>query len=262
MAEFLTTTKTSSAIEDIIIDANKNIYLISPYLQLSRNVIERLKEASLKGVKIHMVYRENKLKENDLNSLADFKNLHLYILNNLHAKCYFNEKKLVITSMNLYEFSEKNNREMGVLIEKDKDKELYEKAVNESESIINISLKAQIKNGSIKAFSNSNDPSYQTSEKPQYNYNKLKKSSPEIYQRSKAKSEKGVCIRCKDEIGFDPSKPLCPDCYSSWSKWSDVDYNENFCHRCGKDNDFFTYSVSRPQCGDCYIEWNKNQPRM
>ena len=43
---------------------------------------------------------------------------------------------MVITSMNMYEFSEKNNREMGVFITKEKDPELFEKAVNETLSIV------------------------------------------------------------------------------------------------------------------------------
>ena len=41
--------------------------------------------------------------------------VHLYFSKNLHAKCYLNEKKMIITSMNLYEFSQVNNREMAFL---------------------------------------------------------------------------------------------------------------------------------------------------
>ena len=37
---------------------------------------------------------------------------------NLHAKCYLNESTCIISSLNLYEFSQVNNNEMGVLIEK------------------------------------------------------------------------------------------------------------------------------------------------
>ena len=37
---------------------------------------------------------------------------------------YLNESKLIITSMNLYEYSE-NNREMGVLIEKSVDNKVF-----------------------------------------------------------------------------------------------------------------------------------------
>jgi hypothetical protein len=43
---------------------------------------------------------------------------------------------MVITSMNMFVFSEKNNREMGVLIDRNQDKDLFEKAMNKTLSII------------------------------------------------------------------------------------------------------------------------------
>mgnify|MGYP007072815678 CR=1 FL=1 len=46
---------------------------------------------------------------------------------------------MIITSMNMYEFSEKNNREMGILIEANSDKQIYDKAVVEAESILKAS---------------------------------------------------------------------------------------------------------------------------
>jgi hypothetical protein len=41
---------------------------------------------------------------------------------------------MVITSMNMYEFSEKNNREMGVLVESSE--AVYQEAVTEARSIV------------------------------------------------------------------------------------------------------------------------------
>lgn len=117
MAEFLTTNGTSYNIENIIIDAKSKLILVSPYLQISKTFYERLKDASNKNVSIKIIYGKDELKPNERNSLAELKNVELYFFENLHAKCYFNETKMVITSMNMYEFSEKNNREMGVLID-------------------------------------------------------------------------------------------------------------------------------------------------
>jgi phosphatidylserine/phosphatidylglycerophosphate/cardiolipin synthase-like enzyme len=136
MAEFLTTNKTSSSIEDIIMDAKSKIVLVSPYLQISKTFYERLKDASNKNVTIKIIYGKDELKPNEKNSLAELKNVELFYFQNLHAKCYLNENKMVITSMNMYEFSEKTNREMGVLIDRVADKELFEKAVNEVKSIL------------------------------------------------------------------------------------------------------------------------------
>ena len=71
----------------------------------------------------------------------ELKHLGLYFCENLHAKCYFNENLMVITSMNLHEFSQTNNREMGVLIkrEEEKDHELFMDAKNEADFIIHAS---------------------------------------------------------------------------------------------------------------------------
>src|SRR5690606_14044112 len=136
MAEFLTTNGTSYHIENIIIDAKTKLFLVSPYLQISKTFYERLKDASNKGVAIKIIYGKDELKPNERNSLAELKNVELFFFENLHAKCYFNETRMVITSMNMYEFSEKNNREMGVLIDSSTDKDLFDKAVNEALSII------------------------------------------------------------------------------------------------------------------------------
>ena len=136
MAEFLTTSGTSHYIENIIMNAKKKLYLVSPYLQLSKTFFERLRDASNNGVEIKIIFGKNDLKPNEANSLATLKNVSLYFFENLHAKCYFNETQMVITSMNMYEFSEKNNREMGVLIDATKDTDLFQKAANETRSIM------------------------------------------------------------------------------------------------------------------------------
>jgi hypothetical protein len=63
---------------------------------------------------------------------------------NLHAKCYLNEESCIITSLNLYEFSMVNNNEMGVLINRAQDVELYRDAYDEAQRIIRISEEVRI----------------------------------------------------------------------------------------------------------------------
>src|SRR5436189_4033670 len=53
----------------------------------------------------------------------------------LHAKCYYNESEAIITSMNLFMFSQQNNVEMGIYISKEKDEELYRQLTNEVDKI-------------------------------------------------------------------------------------------------------------------------------
>lgn len=136
MAELLTTKGTSHHIEDIITNAKKRLTLISPYIKLSKTFLGRLQDANKRGVKVTLVYGKDQLNPDEMSKLEQLNNLSLYFLENLHAKCYFNEECMVITSMNMHDFSESSNREMGVLIRKDKerDNEVFDNAVKESDS--------------------------------------------------------------------------------------------------------------------------------
>ncbi len=48
-------------------------------------------------------------------------------MQDLHAKCYLNENEALLTSMNLYEFSQSNNDEMGLIVSKREEPDLYDK---------------------------------------------------------------------------------------------------------------------------------------
>lgn len=222
MAEFLTTTGTCSELEKIFIDAQFKVVLISPYLQISKNTVQRMKEASDKNILIQLVYRTNKLEGVERTMLMGIENLELYHIENLHAKCYFNESKMIITSMNLYEFSEKN-REMGILIDSKSDSNVYNKAVQEYNSIIKISRREYL------GWKNNNK-----------SYNNYLPAN-------------GYCIRCEKNIPYDQSKPFCYECFSTWIIWQDMSFKENVCHCCGVLTN--PISMSKPQCFQCNLKY-------
>jgi phosphatidylserine/phosphatidylglycerophosphate/cardiolipin synthase-like enzyme len=224
MAEFLTTSGTSYYIENIIIGSKLKLVLVSPYLQISKTLMERLKDADNKGVSITIIYGKDELKTNERTSLSSLKNVNLYYFENLHAKCYFNEAEMVITSMNMYEFSEKNNREMGVFLTKEKDALIYQKAYEEVESIIKSSIKKDLRRNTT------NDRSVNS------------------------RNPRAFCIRCSREIPFNTTHPLCRDCQREWNIYRNDDYEEKFCHKCGKEET--TYRL-RPLCDNCFMETNR-----
>ena len=238
MAEFLTTMGTSSRIEDIMITARKEIFLVSPFLQLSKTFYERLKDASENAISIKIVYGKDELKPNERNSLANIKNLELFFCENLHAKCYFNESKMVITSMNMYEFSQKNNREMGVLIDHTKDQELFESAKKEALSIIKSSETIRLYKS--ERFSPKKDDYQKYFADPKKDYNQ---------------GYKGYCIRCSKRIPLDPGRPYCNDCYSVWAQYENPDFPENNCHVCGE---YEHTSMIKPLCYDCFNNYQKS----
>lgn len=227
MAEFLTKNGTSYNIENIIIDAKSKLI----YLQISKTFYERLKDASNKNVSIKIIYGKDELKPNERNSLAELKNVELYFFENLHAKCYFNETKMVITSINMYEFSEKNNREMGVLIDRNTDKDLFDKAVAETLSIIQSAEQTALRKTDRPIFVDKKQANNK-----QTNYRKI---------------IRGYCIRCETRIDYNPTRPYCGDCFSIWAQFENPDYQENVCHRCGE---YEMTSMNKPQCYNCYTE--------
>jgi phosphatidylserine/phosphatidylglycerophosphate/cardiolipin synthase-like enzyme len=244
MAEFLTTNGTSYRIETIIIEAKRKLVLVSPYLQLSKTFFERLKDAANRNVKINIIYGKDELKPNEKNSLAELKNLELFYFENLHAKCYFNENDMVITSMNMYEFSEKNNREMGVHITKKMDYDLFEKATNETLSIIQSSEIIHLTRTKREFYKDKNN-----SEANKGN----RKNNSEANKGNNKKNKRGYCIRCEERIPFDNERPYCFECYSIWSVYENDDYEENVCHSCGE---FESTTRLKPLCWDCFRESN------
>lgn len=236
MAEFLTTNGTSYNIENIIIEAKSKLVLVSPYLQISKTFYERLKDASNRNVAIKIIYGKDELKPNEKNSLAELQNVELFYFQNLHAKCYFNESKMVITSMNMYEFSEKTNREMGVLIDKANDKELFGKAIAETLSILHSAEPIQLKKSERQT---------STQLKGIDNGQAINK-----YQ----KQLRGYCIRCETRIDYNPDKPYCSNCFSIWAQYENPDYIENVCHRCGE---YEETSMNKPQDRNCFTLWKK-----
>src|SRR5690606_15342669 len=78
---------------------------------------------------------------------------------NLHAKCYLSEELCIVTSLNLYEFSQVNNNEMGVLIRRADDPELYRDAYEEAQRIIRVSDEVRISLERVASTEESADPS-------------------------------------------------------------------------------------------------------
>ena len=113
--KFITTQGINHFLYELIKDANKYITLISPYAKLNTRLQELLKNKKQQGVKITFVCRVHDLKEQDKAMLLDC-GMQIRNRDNLHAKCYISENEAIISSLNLYEYSQVNNDEMGLLV--------------------------------------------------------------------------------------------------------------------------------------------------
>jgi phosphatidylserine/phosphatidylglycerophosphate/cardiolipin synthase-like enzyme len=136
MAEFLDTQGVSYFLKKLINNANDKLYLISPYLQLNNQLKLSLEDRHKFSIDIIIIYgKVSDINPDDSSWLQSMPGIKLLFHKDLHAKCYFNEKEAIITSMNLYMFSQQNNVEMGIYISKDKDEELYKQVATEVDRI-------------------------------------------------------------------------------------------------------------------------------
>jgi hypothetical protein len=117
MAKFLNREGIIASISEIIAKSENRVVIISPFIKIPEELMQRLKDADKKrNIKILVVCRENGLHKETQKRLEGLNNLKLAFLSNLHAKCFHNENFVVITSLNLYDARNQSSNEMGVLL--------------------------------------------------------------------------------------------------------------------------------------------------
>ena len=144
MAKFLNTSATNYFLEELIKDAKDRLILIRPFLKLNDRIKELLADKNRLKIDVRIVYGKSELQPEEIAWLNELSYVRTSFCKNLHAKCYLNEELCIVTSLNLYEFSQVNNNEMGVLFKRSEDSELYREAYEESQRIIRISEEVRI----------------------------------------------------------------------------------------------------------------------
>lgn len=216
MVKFLNTTQARGEVESILTNARNYIVIVSPFIKINDDLISRLTDATVsRNVKITMVCREDDLRPEERKKVEQIPNLELCFNEKVHAKCFYNETYMVITSLNLYDSSTGDNREMGVLLSSGQpdDRSAFNDARNEAQFIIRES-------------------------------SQTKKAS-----RMETGVGNGHCLRCGNGIPLNVEAPYCPGCYRVWAKYKDDEFEEHFCHLCGAPADT---SMKKPLCASCY----------
>jgi hypothetical protein len=139
MAKFLTTNGINYLLEEIIKGARERLVLVSPYLKLNAKIKELLGDSYRPDLNIQIVYGKRELDAAERQWLNSVPHIQTRFCRNLHAKCYFNENLCVITSLNLHLFSQQNNNEMGVMIKRATDHQLYADVSAEVDRLVRIS---------------------------------------------------------------------------------------------------------------------------
>src|SRR5207244_2374447 len=115
-------------------------------------------------------------------------------------------------------------------ISKEKDEELYRQLTNEVDKIKRGSEHRTISVQKVE-FKKTETPKEQATEKTETKKNNGKQI--------------GYCIRTGVEIPFNVDKPMSYEAYKAWSKYSDPEYAEKYCHFSGGLSNGET-SVSKP----------------
>ncbi len=167
---------------------------MSPYLRLNDRIRQLIQEKGRSGVHIRVLFGKKDLQPHEETWLRSQPNVHLSFLKNLHAKCYLHETLALVTSMNLHEFSQVHNAEMGILVSKAEDPELFDDVDQEVARLLHAAEGESA----------------------------VAPATPVL----------GACIRCTAAIPLDPSRPYCSPCFAVWHKYGNEDYVEKVCHVC------------------------------
>jgi len=274
MARFLKGNELNSEIEKIFENAETQIILISPYIKLHdrycSTLLSKLQDPNLE---IIVLFGKNEndlsksMKQQDFDFFKQFPNIEILHEKRLHAKYYSNENKAIITSMNLYGYSQNNNIEVGILMESsfkgqftgDNDIDatsweyfstvleqaelLFKKEpIFEKKNILSSRkyVKSEIVVDKLSAFFN--NKKYEKVYKKKTQSKKLKTKT-----ETKKLTEKniGFCIRTGKEIPFNIEKPMSYEAFKMWNKYKDADYSEKYCHFSGEFSNGKT-SVNKP----------------
>lgn len=270
MAIFIEGDLLNTYLTDMITNADSFLWFISPYIKLNDRTKFNLKTLMSKPeTEIVIVFGKN---ENDLSksvSLDDlsffkqFPHVRIMHVNNLHAKYYGSEDFGIITSMNLYEFSQVNNLEAGIIVQpKNPLKKLtnfavanvfdeaYEDATEFFSRVIDqaqllFHRKPTYKKGFL-GITEKYDGSVTVEDNIDKHYQNKRSISfvKEVakvnqFQRGESretrmKADEGYCIRSGKPIPFDPERPFSYEAFQVWSEFSNPDYPERYCHKTGK----------------------------
>ena len=280
MSKFITGVDLEETIYNIIWETERVLLIVSPYIKLD-NYFKQLFEKHQNNPKIHLilVFGKNELdikrsmSQNDFEFFKKFPNVSIIYVPTLHAKYYGNERKGVITSINLYDYSFKNNIEFGVSAEVSlldrfrttADNEAWNVCLDLAESsevvfikrpvyeikrlIINLG-KSYIKSdilfdstdkfyGDLKNHKSSFKRLHDFPEELELGISVIDKPErindrpDRIIDETQSKRE-GYCIRSGSKIKFNPKQPMTRESWKIWNEYGNPNFPEKYCHKTGK----------------------------
>ena len=266
MSLILDTYETNTWISHISEDARKHLVIICPYLKINEKLRRTIEVADRKGVNLFVIYGKRELDEGTMTWLKGLRHSNIASIKDLHAKLYMNEEMAVISSMNIYEYSQVNNEELGVLCGKRQDRNEFKDITFQVMRLIGISEKEHGRwdvgdldkpiRGLFKRSKGTEE--FKTYDSGSEIRNPDESPAEPMKVDTDEKLEPPVpetilchCIRCGRVIPSTHDYVYCGRCMDSWQRYSNTRYVEpdGHCYICGKQ---YNASAERPACLDCY----------
>jgi len=219
MPAILDSEKSSHYIEQIINNSEKTLSLMMPVFRLTDKLFSLLVNAAERNVQTTIMFSSDELDLFDKSRISELPHIDICHCDGLNSRCYFNEKDMIITSIELHNFHEKKSGDISIAISRIKDDTLYKDAKElfnkfYETSVIIISSKDKIR--------------------------KKTTDSVNLFH--------GFCIRCAIPISFNLTKPYCRNCMNEIKIKNESSERDNFCHSCAKKTDV---NFNQPRCPEC-----------
>lgn len=262
MAKFISGSDLNSIIEKIFKNSESTIIIVSPFIKLHSRIVDILKSKKDNDkLKIQIVFGKNEneisksLNEENFTFLKDFPNVIIKYESRLHAKYYANESHSILSSMNLYDYSQNNNIEFGIytsaasFLDEIKGNTLDNEAFEYFQEVIKNSKTLFEKIPQYEKANFGLTKKYSCSEviidKLSEVFNKPQKNKPNSSKTKPFVREIGYCIRTGERINFNPDRPFSNRAFQTWSQFGNPDYEENYCHFSGESSNGDT-SYNKP----------------
>tara|TARA_R110002124_G_scaffold227889_1_gene393192 strand:- start:93394 stop:94239 length:846 start_codon:yes stop_codon:yes gene_type:complete len=266
MAKFLKGNELNSELDKVFEEAYDYLILVSPYIKLH----DRYKATLLTAIddpqlEIVIVFGKNEsdlfksINKEDLDFFTQFPNIQIFYEKRLHAKFYANEHMAILSSMNLYDYSQNNNIEAGILMESS-DKGIFGNKTDlgqqawdyfdivVQQAVLIFDKEPQYSKKYLfgsKNYDGSKIKLNRLSEffGTEFETRPLRQTVP--IKKFENTGKMGYCIRTGKEIPFNIEKPMDYEAFKMWNKYKNPDYEENYCHFSGEPSDGHT-SVKQP----------------
>lgn len=237
------------AVLRIIREAKEFVVLVSPFNAFWTHLKNEIQIAIQRKVRVTLIYQAESYARGDGTEWLLAQGGTVYRHPNLHAKIYLNESSAMLSSMNLTQGSSKNSLDIGMLVEGTDGS--YKELLDYARRLANLATRIETPSvGSTSGVEQREEPS--PTRDGSFRHTLLRNSdeiSRTAIKTARAWLTRGRCIRCQKIIPFDADNPLCEAHYEIWNQYKNKDYQEQFCHKCGKRS---PTTYAKPLCPSCY----------